>query len=349
MSKHLMELPSQILLGSDVLSDLPHLMLSKGLCRRGVIASGENVWKMYGQRMMKVLEKEGYDVDWVPIPTPTLESVERVEREAEARSAGFIIGFGGGKSIDVAKLAAYKLKLPLISVPTTASHDGIASPFASIHGMEKPYSFSAKPPLIVVADISLILRAHKRLISSGVGDVVAKLTAVKDWELGRDEKGEYYGEYSAKLALLSAQHIMMSAEKVGRMEEEGIRNLMEALISAGVAAGIAGSSRPCSGSEHLFSHALDVIAPGRGLHGEKVGLGTIMMAKLHGMDWVKIVETLKKAGTPVNAPQIGISKKEVIKALLLAPKLRPERYTILHKLKLNEDEAYELASSTGVL
>lgn len=349
MSKHIMELPSQILVGSDVLSDLPHLMSSKGLYRKGVIASGENVWQMYGQKMMNILKKEGYDIRWVPVPTPSLESVERVEKEAEIRSAGFIIGFGGGKSIDVAKLAAYKLKVPLISVPTTASHDGIASPFASIHGTEKPYSFSTKPPLIVVADTNLILKAPKRLISSGVGDVIAKLTAVKDWELGRDEKGEYYGEYSAKLALLSARHIMMSAKKVGELKEEGIRNLIEALISAGVAAGIAGSSRPCSGSEHLFSHALDVIAPGKGLHGEKVGLGTIMMAKLHGMNWTEIAETLRRAGTPVSALQIGISREEVIEALLLAPKLRPERYTILHKLKLSREEAYELASSTGVL
>lgn len=344
-----MELPSQILVGYDVLSELPHLMTSKGLQRRGIVVAGENVWKMYGERIKKILEGEGYEIFWAPAFAPTLESVRLVEEEARSRLAGFIIGFGGGKSIDVAKLAAYESKMPFISIPTTASHDGIASPFASIHGMEKPYSLATKPPLIIVADTSIILRAPRRLISSGVGDALAKLTAVKDWELGRDEKGEYYGEYSAKLALLSAQHVMLSAEKVGKMEEEGVRNLMEALISAGVAAGIAGSSRPCSGSEHLFSHALDLIAPRKGLHGEKVGLGTIMMAKLHGMDWVKVAETLEKAGAPISSIQIGLTKREVVEALLLAPKLRPERYTILHKLTLSEGEAYELASSTGII
>ena len=48
------------------------------------------------------------------------------------------------------------------------------------------------------------------------------------------------------------------------------------------------SSRPASGSEHMFSHALDKIAPNIGLHGQKCGIGSIMMAKLQGQDWKKI-------------------------------------------------------------
>ena len=83
----------------------------------------------------------------------------------------------------------------------------------------------------------------------------------------------------------------------------GVRTIIEALISAGVAACIAGSSRPCSGSEHLFSHALEYVAGNNcGLHGERVGLGTIIMAKLHGLDWRQIVKTLKEIG-PNNGPR----------------------------------------------
>src|SRR5206468_3371031 len=98
--------------------------------------------------------------------------------------------------------------------------------------------------------------------------------------------------------------------------EGAVREIVEALISAGVAAGIAGSSRPCSGAEHLFSHYLDVVAPGRGLHGEKCGVGTIMIAKLHGLEWEKVRSALREVHAPVSAAQIGITESEVVDALL---------------------------------
>jgi len=128
-----------------------------------------------------------------------------------------------------------------------------------------------------------------------------------------------------------------------------VRVIVEALISAGVASCIAGSSRPCSGSEHLFSHALDQLAPGTGLHGEKCGIGAIMMAKLQGQDWGKIVKTLKNVGAPTTAKQIGLKPKVLAKALMIAQDMRPERYTILKEVKMTEKKAIALAKSTKVL
>jgi Glycerol dehydrogenase and related enzymes len=107
------------------------------------------------------------------------------------------------------------------------------------------------------------------------------------------------------------------------MDQFGIRTVVEALISAGVAACIAGSSRPCSGSEHLFSHAVEYVAgPDFGLHGERVGIGAIIMAKLHDLDWEKIAETLVDVGAPTTAREIGLAEEDVVKALVTAQSLR---------------------------
>ena len=106
---------------------------------------------------------------------------------------------------------------------------------------------------------------------------------------------------------------------------------------------------PCSGAEHLFSHALDKIAPGIGLHGEKCGLGSIMIAKLQGQDWKKIVKTLKNVGAPTTAKQIGLKPDVIIEALMIAQELRPERYTILKEVKMTEKTARNLAKSTKVI
>ena len=112
---------------------------------------------------------------------------------------------------------------------------------------------------------------------------------------------------------------------------------------------IAGSSRPCSGSEHLFSHALDQIAPKPALHGEQCGVGAIMMARLHNIDWRRIRETLKKVGAPTTAKELGVKPKHVVKALVRACKIRPDRYTILDERRLNKDSAEKLAKTTSVI
>ena len=254
---------------------------------------------------------------------------------------------GGGRSVDVAKLCSFNLKIPFVSIPTSASHDGIASPFVSVRD-KKPHSLIATAPLGVFVDVDVIKRAPRKLIASGCGDLMAKITAVRDWELGRDKTGEYYGRYSADLASMSAKILIESASTFSKKGLD-VRVVVEALISAGVASCIAGSSRPCSGAEHLFSHAVDHLEYGIGLHGEKCGIGSIMIAKLQGQDWRKIVTTLKNVGAPTTAKEIGLKPKVLAKALTIAQSLRPERYTILKEEKMTERKALKLAKSTKVL
>ena len=175
------------------------------------------------------------------------------------------------------------------------------------------------------------------------------MTAVRDWQLAHKKTGEYYGGYAAHLALMSASVVTEGSRSIGDFSADGVRDLVEALISAGVAAGIAGSSRPCSGAEHLFSHYLEMSAPGVGLHGEKCGLGTIMMAKLQRLDWRLIRSSLQNVHAPTTAREIGISDDQIIDALLRASSIRPDRYTILTEHRLNRAQAADLARATGVI
>ena len=99
----------------------------------------------------------------------------------------------------------------------------------------------------------------------------------------------------------------------------------------------------------MFSHAVDKLEPGIGLHGEKCGIGAIMIAKLQGQDWRKIVKTLKSVGAPTTAKEIGLKSEVLAKALTIAQSLRPERYTILKEVNMNENKAINLAKSTKVL
>ena len=284
---------------------------------------------------------------WHLAKTNDKKSIQQIEQNVGKSKSELIVGVGGGRSVDIAKIIGFNLDLPFVSIPTSASHDGIASPFVSIKG-NKPHSLVATAPLGVFVDVDIIKKAPKKLLASGCGDLIAKITAVRDWQLGRDKTGEYYGRYSADLALMSAKILM---EHSSRFSKKGldVREVVEALISAGVASCIAGSSRPCSGAEHLFSHAVDKLEPGIGLHGEKCGIGAIMIAKLQGQNWRKIVKTLKSVGAPTTAKEIGLKSEVLAKALTIAQSLRPERYTILKEVNMNENKAINLAKSTKVL
>ena len=347
-----MELPRKILIGEAVISDLGSLVRALGAQSSKVaIITGKKVKARAGGECARSLEKESLAFSWHIVSNASMQTVGTLqEKLAGSQSPDLVIGFGGGRSVDVGKMTAFKIKKPFLSVPTSASHDGISSPFVSIRGTDKPHSVKANTPIGVLADTLLMLKAPPRLLAGGCGDLVGKITAVKDWELAREDRGEYFGSYAANLAYMSAKIILTESERLGKRDEFGIRTIVEALISAGVAACIAGSSRPCSGSEHLFSHALEYVAgPDFGLHGERVGLGTIMMAKLHGLDWERIAETLKDIGAPTAAKEIGLSDEQVVKALVAAQSLRPDRYTILAKTKLDATAARQLAKSVKVI
>jgi glycerol-1-phosphate dehydrogenase [NAD(P)+] len=148
---------------------------------------------------------------------------------------------------------------------------------------------------------------------------------------------------------MSAKLVNENAKLITPENNEGLRILLEALISCGVAMSIAGSSRPCSGSEHLFSHALDLIDSNHAMHGEQVGIGSILIAFLYGSNWQRIKNTLKQIGAPTTAYELGVKEMDVVKALEVAPKIRPERYTILHKLNLNFEACQTVAKATGII
>jgi len=342
-----MELPRQIVLGERNIGEFGEFLHNLTKSKKVSLISGIHVKKIIKQRIEKSLKLKKIKFVWHTSKDNQIDTLNEIQKEVKKDHSDIIAGIGGGRSVDTAKLVAFNLDIPFVSVPTAASHDGMASPFVSIKS-DKPHSIVATAPLGVFVDIDIIKKAPARLLASGCGDLVANISAVKDWKLGRDKTGEYYGRYSANLAIMSAKIVM---EKSSQYAKKGLdaRVIVEALISAGVASCIAGSSRPCSGAEHLFSHALDKIAPGKGLHGEKCGLGAIMIAKLQGQDWKKIVKTLKDVGAPTTAKQIGLSEEQIIDALMIAQDLRPDRYTILKEIEMTERRAKNLARTSKVI
>lgn len=346
-AKHI-ELPREVWMGPRVLKRVSDVCNRLHVGKRALIISDSITFKLAGSSVHRILSEKNFEVRYSLIEQADMTTVARIRELIRKDRIDFLLGVGGGKCIDVAKLASFREGKPFVSVPTAASHDGIASARASIKGARRPVSIGAQAPIAIIADTLIIKSAPHRLLAAGCGDLIANFTAVRDWELANRIRGEPFSEYAAALSSMSAQLVLKNASVIREHTEESVRKVVKGLISSGVAMGIAGSSRPASGSEHLFSHALDLIAPQPALHGEQCGVGTIMMMYLHEGDWQAIRDALRTIGCPTNAKELNIPPKYIVKALTIAHKIRPERYTILGD-GLSKRAAERLAKKTGVI
>ncbi|MFQ5975935.1 MAG: NAD(P)-dependent glycerol-1-phosphate dehydrogenase [Candidatus Hydrothermarchaeales archaeon] len=347
MKTKLMQLPRSVLVGEGAIEKTSNLCQDLKLDGTALVLSGQHTYKIAGERVLEIINNR-YKAIHLIVNEASMDEVKKVEAVINKEGIEFLVAVGGGKVIDVAKLASTRSDIEFVSVPTAASHDGIASARASVKDDDSTVSISARAPIGVIADTKIIRMAPYKLMASGCGDIIANYTAVKDWELARDVTGEEFSEYSSALSLMTAKIIMDSCDKIKDRSDESVRKVVKALISSGVAMSIAGSSRPASGSEHKFSHALDATAPNPALHGEQCGVGTIIMMYLHEGDWQKIKDTLKKIGAPTSSKELGIEDKYIIKALVNARDIRPSRYTILDEAKLTEKDAIEVCGKCGV-
>jgi glycerol-1-phosphate dehydrogenase [NAD(P)+] len=344
-----MVFPRTVLVGHGVISELASMCQQFGFPNRGAVITGVKTAELAGHRAAEILSEGGFSVRTVVAHEATGAEVDRVAAEVRSAEARFLVGVGGGSKIDITKVVAARLGIPFVSLPTSAAHDGISSPRASLHGSDSVTSTVAAVPMGVLADTAVIVQAPYRLLASGCADVISNVTAILDWRLAVRLRSEEYSSTAANLSEYAAQEIIDHAAAIKPNLEESVWIAIRPILVAGIAMSVAGSSRPCSGSEHLFSHALDRISSRPGLHGEQCGIGAIMMMYLHGGDWKKVKTALLTIGAPTTAQELGVSHDEVIRALVMAHAIRPDRYTILGDNGLARDAAERLATVTGVI
>lgn len=268
-----------------------------------------------------------------------------------------IVGIGGGKVIDTAKYAAHIIEMPCISIPTTISNDGICSPVAVLKEKGNKFkSLGATIPSALLVPLHLIKKSKEESLISGVGDLLSNLSAIEDYKLANKEMNEPIDNYAVMISKTAALNIFSEIKNYILLHKtkeqflnENLEILIESLALSGIAMEIAGTSRPASGAEHLISHAIDELFGGLKQHGIQVAfgvyittflrteLGYISRSKFEGFRAV-----LRFIGLPTTLQSIGLTLEQLIEAIIYAPQTRPERYTILNKVSLEEKFLEEL-------
>lgn len=263
----------------------------------------------------------------------TIAFAMSVAERVIATDIDYITGLGGGRVLDVCKYAAYVSKRPFISIPTTMANDGLASPIAVLKRKDnKPKSLGCSMPAILIIDTDLISKGPAELIKAGIGDTISNYMALLDWEFSCERGKDKMNGFAYLMSQTSLEMLMQT--KYSGICPEFIDVLANSLVLSGIAMEFCGSSRPVSGSEHLFSHALDYFCNTKNLHGIQVALGTIAALKLMEMDYFPVMNYLKKFQVNINPGYLGITKEDFILCMQKATSMRSDRYTYLHEANL---------------
>jgi len=246
-----------------------------------------------------------------------------------------IVGMGGGKVLDVCKYAAYISKVPVLAIPTTVANDGIASPIAVLKRKDnKPKSLGCRAPSMLILDTEIVQRCPHELIKAGIGDTISNYMALLDWEFAVERGKDTMNGYAHLMSKTSLNALMKT--EFSCICPDFINVIAECVVLSGVAMDYAGSSRPVSGSEHLFSHALDYYAKTSNLHGIQTALGTVATLRIIEKDDTDVVNYLEKFEVEINPQKLNIDEETFVYCMQKATTMRKDRFTYLHEADLSD-------------
>lgn len=339
-------LPYHLIVEEGIFENIPSVMedVAPGIAKKKAILVTEENLKGIFQSIIDSIEASFENIELYLIQQASYDNAVALAKYITMNDIKVVIGFGGGTVLDLAKFAAFVSKTQLISLPTTLSNDSLASPVAVLgtEGRARK-SFNCTIPDAILVDANVIMSAPERQLLAGIGDTVSKYTALNDWKIAHTKGNSYVDDFAYMISKMAFNTIAYNDMKELK-SKDFIKRLTQALVMGGLAMEIAGESRPSSGSEHLFCHALEenyadqVNVP----HGIAVAMGSYGACKFQNRNVAKITRIIKEYKLPVVPSAWKITEEIFIGAWQQASASRPDRYTILNETDLSDETLRKL-------
>ena len=201
------------------------------------------------------------------------------------RKPDYVVVVGGGTLMDFGRYSAWKLGIPFVAIPTIVSSDGFTADICSIiiDGQKKSIPMQAADA--VICDIDVVAGAPRFLTIAGVQDIMAKVVSIADWKIASLVSGEYFCQKVCDMAQEALDLMTKCAYDLKAGKEPDIETMAYTQMLSGLTMQILSNSRAASGAEHLVAHLVEMKPRGfenaHGLHGECVGVGTLMVAEAY--------------------------------------------------------------------
>lgn len=335
-----------IRVGSGVIQELPGILRDLGASYIFLVADNYT-YEAAGRQVEQLLDQAGlsYHKRVFQTETPLVPNEYALGSVLAAMTSqdDMLLAVGSGTLNDVTKYVSARTGIPYVIAATAPSMDGYASTVAPtiLDGFKT--TLPAVYPAAIVADVDILKDAPMPMLTAGFGDIIGKFTSLADWRLSHQLNGEYYCPEVAGVIEAAVETCAANAQALAQREPQAIQAVTEALILSGLAMGMVGVSRPASGAEHQMAHYWEMDALRRGeehpLHGNAVGVGTVLAASLYEMaaeylpqgfaapDKGQILACLQAAGSCADPKELGIRRELCLESLLHAMELR-DRFTV---------------------
>lgn len=335
-----------IRVGSGVMQELPGILRDLGASHIFLVADNYT-YEAAGRQVEQLLDQAGlsYHKRVFQTETPLVPNEYALGSVLAAMTSqdDMLLAVGSGTLNDVTKYVSARTGIPYVIAATAPSMDGYASTVVPtiLDGFKT--TLPAVYPAAIVADVDILKDAPMPMLTAGFGDIIGKFTSLADWRLSHQLNGEYYCPEVAGVIEAAVETCAANAQALAQREPQAIQAVTEALILSGLAMGMVGVSRPASGAEHQMAHYWEMDALRRGeehpLHGNAVGVGTVLAASLYEMaaeylpqgfaapDKGQILACLQAAGSCADPKELGIRRELCLESLLHAMELR-DRFTV---------------------
>ncbi len=248
------------------------------------------------------------------------EEVERVTAAVKSADGDVVVGVGGGKTADTAKLAAIANNARIVIAPTIASTDAPCSAIAVRYTRDGVYDTAIRLPRnpdLVLVDSAVIVRAPVRFLVAGIGD------ALSTWFEARSNSESCSNNFIARglpapeagIAIARACHEVLMRDALAAKlaaERGALTPAVEAIIEANTLLSGLGFENCGVSAAHGIHDGLTVLDETHGFfHGEKVAFGVLCLLMLEGRPLSEIAATAafcRSLGLPTTLADMKLAK-----------------------------------------
>ena len=330
MKKQVAHLPIIAQVNEGVILEIPDFLVRNNISLKNIlIVSGASNSRQYAEQALTTMDARYY------VAEHDYAELEKLQYYCLSANIKLIIAIGGGYVLDLVKRVSLLIDIENILVPSVISNDGLMSPIAVINDVNgKTHSLPGKMPMGIIVDIDIIQQAPLHFLQAAAGDILSNISATNDWVLANRYANELINDVAYMLSRSAAESLLHHESKNLR-NRDFLKQIVYCQINSGLAMSLAGTSRPCSGSEHLISHAIDFKKLSQHtLHGYQVGSISIFCLYLQRKLNIKCLNYARELDIPLAFHRLNNNiHGKLAEIYETALTMRPGRVTVLDNIK----------------